>query len=157
MAQNIIDETVSELFNKIYPIGSIYLSANAINPHDLFGGEWTQIQDRFLLASGSKTLGTTGGQETHNHKYAIGYRSYYNSLAGPVDGALRAYDYSTGLWTSGSSDDSVKADSCKINGSSEASHKDAPDTTVSISVVSHTTSDNAMPPFLVVSIWQRVK
>lgn len=36
-------------FDKIYPIGSIYISANSINPHNLFGGVWEQIKGRFLL------------------------------------------------------------------------------------------------------------
>ena len=60
-------------FNKIYPIGSIYMSVNSTNPSTLFGGEWEQIEDRFLLACGTKhSNGSTGGSEdavvvTHNH------------------------------------------------------------------------------------------
>lgn len=52
-------------FDKIYPIGSIYISANSTNPHDLFGGTWEQLRDRFLLGCGTKTNGTTGGEENH--------------------------------------------------------------------------------------------
>lgn len=52
--------------NKIYPIGSIYMSVNSTNPSELFGGEWERIQDRFLLASGTTyTNGATGGEATH--------------------------------------------------------------------------------------------
>ena len=52
--------------NKIYPIGSIYMSVNSTNPSELFGGEWERIQDRFLLASGTTYAnGSTGGEATH--------------------------------------------------------------------------------------------
>lgn len=52
-------------FNKIYPVGSIYMSINETNPSELFGGEWEQIEDRFLLACGTTySNGTTGGAET---------------------------------------------------------------------------------------------
>lgn len=60
-------------FNKIYPVGSIYMSVNSTNPSTLFGGEWEQIEDRFLLACGTKhSNGSTGGSEDsvivkHNH------------------------------------------------------------------------------------------
>lgn len=51
--------------NKVYPIGSIYMSVNSTNPSELFGGEWERIQDRFLLASGtSYANGSTGGSAT---------------------------------------------------------------------------------------------
>ena len=60
-------------FNKIYPIGSIYMSINETNPSELFGGEWEQIKDRFLLAGGDTyDSGSTGGSADsvvvkHNH------------------------------------------------------------------------------------------
>ena len=60
---NVINRDVP---NKVYPIGSIYMSVNSTNPSELFGGEWERIQDRFLLASGTTyTNGTTGGEATH--------------------------------------------------------------------------------------------
>lgn len=50
----------------IYPVGSIYMSANSTSPATLFGGTWEQIQDTFLLSAGSTyTAGDTGGEATH--------------------------------------------------------------------------------------------
>lgn len=50
----------------IYPVGSIYMSANTTNPSVLFGGTWTQLKDRFLLGAGDTyAVGTTGGEATH--------------------------------------------------------------------------------------------
>jgi microcystin-dependent protein len=46
----------------IYPIGSIYISVNSTNPGTLFGGTWTQLEDRFLIGAGSSyNAGGTGG------------------------------------------------------------------------------------------------
>lgn len=65
----------------IYPVGSIYMSVNNVNPSTfLEGTTWEQIQDRFLLAAGSTyTAGGTGGSATtslaetnlpsHHHSY----------------------------------------------------------------------------------------
>ena len=47
-----IDKGIS-LALAVYPVGSIYLSVNNVNPGTIFGGTWEQIQDRFLLAAGS--------------------------------------------------------------------------------------------------------
>ena len=53
------------LLNLIYPVGSIYWSSNSTNPGTLFGGTWTQIKDRFILAAGdSYSNGATGGAAT---------------------------------------------------------------------------------------------
>ena len=53
----------------IYPVGSIYMSMSATNPHDLFGvGTWARIsQGRMLLGADDSTYkaGATGGEATH--------------------------------------------------------------------------------------------
>lgn len=57
---------VQNLLNLVYPVGSIYMSVNSTSPATLFGGTWTRIQDRFLLAAGSSyAANTTGGEATH--------------------------------------------------------------------------------------------
>lgn len=55
----------------MYPVGSIYLSVNNVNPGTIFGGTWEQIQDRFLLAAGNTYAGgATGGTASHTHTSA---------------------------------------------------------------------------------------
>ena len=50
----------------VYPVGSIYLSTVGTSPALLFGGTWTQIEDRFLLSAGqSYSAGNTGGESAH--------------------------------------------------------------------------------------------
>ena len=57
---------LNDFWDKIYPIGSIYISAASTSPETLFGGTWEQIKDRFLLASGDTyTAGETGGEAEH--------------------------------------------------------------------------------------------
>jgi hypothetical protein len=54
-----------------YPVGSIYMSVNNINPTNFFGGTWEQIKDRFLLSAGDTySAGTTGGSPTNTHSHA---------------------------------------------------------------------------------------
>lgn len=54
------------IFDMIYPVGSIYISVNDVHPSVLFGGTWEQIQDRFLLGTGSTySAGSTGGETNH--------------------------------------------------------------------------------------------
>lgn len=59
----------TDIFDKIYPVGSIYISTVNTNPNTLFGiGTWSQIQNQFLVGQGSGTFataGNTGGAETH--------------------------------------------------------------------------------------------
>ena len=56
--------TLSKL--TFYPVGSIYQSTGSTSPASLFGGDWEQIQNRFLYgAGGSYGVGNTGGEESH--------------------------------------------------------------------------------------------
>ena len=58
---------VSDLLNKVYPVGSIYMSAVNVSPASFLGGTWQAIeQGRMLMAAGSSwQAGTTGGSAYH--------------------------------------------------------------------------------------------
>lgn len=59
--------------DKVYPVGSIYMSMSATSPSSLFGGTWQRIEGRFLMASSSSyDAGDTGGSNdaivvSHSH------------------------------------------------------------------------------------------
>ena len=57
-----VEVTKATLFNFVYPVGSIYMSVNEVDPSTLFGGTWEKLENRFLLgATESAPLGSTGG------------------------------------------------------------------------------------------------
>ena len=61
-----LERGVIDVIGMIYPVGSIYISANSTSPAELFGGTWEQLKDVFLLATGDTyTAGSTGGEATH--------------------------------------------------------------------------------------------
>lgn len=62
-----VDSVNSDLFNKIYPVGSVYLAINNINPNSKFGGIWAKISDGYCLMSSNSNYGETGGSNTHRH------------------------------------------------------------------------------------------
>lgn len=65
------------IVNLIYPIGSIYMSVENINPSTLFKNtQWSQIQDKFIAAAGSTlTINESTGSASKNY-----------SITGVVDG-----------------------------------------------------------------------
>ena len=63
------------ILDMAHPIGSYYWSSDSTNPHDLFGGTWVQIKDKFIIAVGdSHTVGQSYGSNTkdisHTHSFA---------------------------------------------------------------------------------------
>lgn len=57
---------VQSALDKIYPVGSVYISLEERNPSTFLGGNWTQISGRFLLgADSTHKVGTLGGEEFH--------------------------------------------------------------------------------------------
>ena len=59
----------NSLIDKIYPVGSIYMSTVNNSPASFLGGNWLPIEDKFLLACGSSySAGDTGGAATHTLK-----------------------------------------------------------------------------------------
>lgn len=63
-----VTKVINNVLDKAWPVGAIYCSTVATNPHDLFGfGTWEYIEPgRVLLSQGDKySAGSTGGAETH--------------------------------------------------------------------------------------------
>jgi len=75
-----VREAINQNWLTIYPIGSIYMCVNDINPSEVFGGTWVQIKDQFLLAAGDiYNNGETGGEATHvltSNELAIHWHRY---------------------------------------------------------------------------------
>ena len=142
--------------DKVYPVGSYYISDNNTNPANLFGGTWEKIEDKFLLASGTNTLGTTGGSssvsytpsgtvgnhtltvnEMPRHEHPVwtninsGSNRNYTSITPPSNGD------GVSFWRTGKTD--------PVGGSQPHSH----------SFTGKTSNINTMPPYLVVNVWKR--
>ena len=112
----------------IYPIGSIYMSVNSISPQTLFGGTWTQIKDRFLLACGDTyTNGTTGGEATH--KLTVNEMPSHNHV---LKKGNSLGDGSGIMWSNTLGENAAGVN---LTGGSQA--------------------HNNMPPYLAVYIWKR--
>lgn len=135
----IINTTKESMIDLIYPIGSIYITVNNVNPEVVIGGKWEQIKDTFLLASGDKhSAGSTGGEEEHtlttqempkhNHMVCLGDENG-GSLGGEYTAIKReCYDVMTNGWG---------------------------DTTMLLTAGKNTAHNN-MPPYLAVYMWKRI-
>ena len=99
--------TLYTIGSYIYPVGSIYISVNEMNPETLFGGVWERIQGKFLLSSSdSHDLNTTGGQEsisytpsgtTEEHKITLDEMPAHEHQINPLDVRAKVVDDDTGM------------------------------------------------------------
>ena len=128
-------------YNKIYPVGSIYMSINETNPSELFGGTWEQIKDKFLLACGTTySNGATGGSAdavvvTHNHSTKDKY--VLTTSGGAITRNSTAGTTGTKVENLLKSDDGVGRNTINNTGTSG-------------------TGKN-MPPYLAVYVWVRIQ
>lgn len=141
------------IFDMIYPVGSIYISVNSVNPSVLFGGTWEQIQDSFLLGAGSTySAGSTGGEANHTltqaeiPNYAIG------NLATLVP-------INHGNWANGG----IVATNMGQTSTTKSGLKENGNIMTSGTQYSYMINSNGggkphnnMPPYLAVYIWKRV-
>lgn len=72
------DNLMNDVLNKVYPVGSIYMSVSPTNPANLFGGTWAawgtgRVPVGINTADTDfNTVGKTGGAKTQDLRAAIG-------------------------------------------------------------------------------------
>lgn len=149
------------IFDRIYPVGAIYISTNEVNPGTLFVGTWEKIIGKFLLASNDSmdeyALGKTGGAVNHTHTSAA-----HTHGAGTLAAAIN-FDAQTGIYTKWTtSRGSFQATGLKL--AKEVVNNNTstrPESTVVYGTTASTTPGNTgsssnMPPFISVNVWKRV-
>ena len=133
-------KTLAQIFDIMYPVGSIYISITMSSPASLFGGSWEKITDCFLLAAGGKYgVLSTGGEEnhqltevempSHSHKMFVSGTSVEATVASAY---LNSNAFTTNAKT-------YRAANAQFN-----------------LEVGGNAAHNNMPPYLAVYMWKRV-
>ena len=145
------DTSWKNIFDLIYPIGSIYMSVSNTSPDALFGGSWEKIEDKFLLGSSDKYLpNDQGGNTTHSHT------TQGHAL---TEGELPPHSHGAYLNASAGNDHTTKT---RINYTDST-----PAGWIDYSVMSvvglgqshshgNTGQSSNMPPYIAVNIWKRI-
>lgn len=146
-----INESKKEDKLNAYPVGSIYISSDATDPSELFGGTWEKYgQGRTLIGEGTSdktfTAGETGGESLHTltveempshaHDFIHGGKALcvYTNINNAAQDLSSGYAFSSDItWYGGCN----KADS-RINESGGSQ------------------SHNNLQPYIVTYMWKRV-
>ena len=150
-------KSLAQIMLEIYPIGSIYMSVNSTSPASLFGGEWTQINGRFLIGTGAPELnddgtspgsynfsaGRKGGKAEHtlntNEIPQHYHDSYFLGLSGTVDAPAYYAVFNQSAYTynyAATTPNTLNVASTGGTGGNQP--------------------HNNMPPYLAVYMWKRV-
>ena len=146
--QSQVDNLIEGMFDRIYPVGAIYISVNSVNPSELFGGVWEQIKDTFLLSSGD-TYPLTEEVEIDGETVEV------NATGGSADAVVVAHShtYRTAPHTFAERDTS-SSQVISPNSNQSSAAKYVTKTTYSEGVSG--TGKN-MPPYMAVNVWKRIE
>lgn len=153
---SLINTTIDNTINSIYPIGSVYISLTETNPGTYLKGIWEQFgQGRTLIGEGTGndgnnimnfTAGSTGGNYEHNHIYGIKLNDYYSNIS-----YLNLRD-SDGSWQGGINDGNRNG---YVNIACQENNKEI--TSQTFKIEANTSNSRTMHPYITVYFWKRVK
>lgn len=146
-------EDITGIANLIYPVGSIYMSLNPVNPSTLFGGTWEQIEDRFLLAAGATYKGGTENANGVSSKVTVNIPNHKH-----LTPLVKSGNY-LGFWTGGDSKSHTSSNRIVVTGgtytnsAAATSYYTGTDGACSTDV----TVPPTLPPYMAVYVWRRVE
>ena len=148
-AQKAAKAIAAARLNYTYPVGSLYMSAEATSPASLFGGTWEQIKDRFILAAGDTyAAGSTGGEATHaltisempSHSHRMLISGYTGWESETISGYVLKLDNNILDNTTG--------------GQTTLPH--VTNNNLNILYSGNNSAHNNMPPYITMYVWKRI-
>lgn len=156
--------SATDIVEQVYPVGSLYISANSTDPAITYGGTWEQITDCFILAASEVSAenptyegGDTGGQATITlteqnmpvHAHDIPYAGGGNTTI--------TKKWSIGLMTARSQG---LVNIINVEGTGTAQDTTYPDLNqyycAGTQDAGGNTPFNNLPPYLAVYVWKRI-
>ena len=140
IAENTITSLIeNKIMDKVFPVGSIYIAYNNINPNEIIGGSWERIKGAFLYGAeddigenSDYIIGASGGSKNavvvgHSHNSNFTFHYIPDEQAGESNTVLGEYTGASGRTVS-----------------------------VNTTTVGESGTDKNMPPYVCVNIWKRV-
>lgn len=175
-------DQLNRLAGQLYPVGSIYMNVNNVEPSAIFGGSWERMPSgRMLVNSGDGfNLGQIGGEKEHrltedelaSHSHDVnninGNTTSTAKLVGKFSSSIRPngditdVPYRNGFGiVSKESEYEIHA---KDGGNSspgrnyviDASHSHTVNLNISMLPSGKNQPHNNMPPYIVVNMWKRI-
>lgn len=155
--------TMADIFNAIYPIGSLYWSKSSTEPSTMFGGTWERVKDKFILAAGDNhEVGDEGGEE--NHTLTVEETPAHTHTRGTMEitGGFEAHcmHYSnvdvSGAFTTTAVGSRMQANGSGSNGN-KFNFNASRNWTGETSSVGGGETHNNMPPYVTYYCWERIK
>ena len=175
-------DQLNRLAGQLYPVGSIYMNVNNVEPSAIFGGSWERMPSgRMLVNSGDDfNLGQIGGEKEHrltedelaSHSHDVnninGNTTSTAKLVGKFSSSIRPngditdVPYRNGFGiVSKESEYGIHA---KDGGDSssgrnyviDASHSHTVNLNISMLPSGKNQPHNNMPPYIVVNMWKRI-
>jgi len=121
------------LIDMMHPIGSVYISFDETTPAEIYGGEWEQLKDRFLLACGDKyEIDSIGGESSHVLTIDEMPRHTHKIYRTTTSGTKDVYTFTN------------------------SAGKGANETFANTEFVGSNAAHNNMPPYIAVYMWRRI-
>jgi hypothetical protein len=153
--------------DKVYPVGSIYITVNAAYPSTLFGGTWERINGKFLLGADiTHSAGSTGGSIKHTPSGSVTVNKHtltVNEMPSHMHDQIDGLSGSQVLYCQSNLSGVIKKIGVQNNtGNTNDQWSDKMKTSYTGGGQGHNhtasfsgTSQDTMPPYLAVYIWKR--